>query len=553
MFIRDDSTPFLFTYLPQSYTETFTIGYLTGSQRRPDWAKGTPSKPPSFFYLYRRPGISKARFDYFRRHFLAVEEVNKGPLARKGYKLDFIVAETYGEEIISVQKLLTCGPRMFPSMWDRRKLEHEAFMAAAFNVPMVSYASTIVAGKPVNKLLAKHPNKSPLYKTNCHNHIHYYYSLCTHAATSDKTKFSTFARTRPPDTQISKSVASVLTAFNWTHVVLLYLNSPDFEFGNIATIILSTLSSAGITVIATKYWDTPYHHGYFTNPFYKLIEETYRDTRIFVVLGNYYEHLGLMVAMQDKKLFDKGEYFVVGVDIEQYDSENPSKYLRGLLRDDIDPVAEKAYRSYLGVVPSSPVGFENFASLVNSYMEKPPFNFPNPLTYFGGEKRIRAEAAFLYDAVHLYARALMKVMNNGGNPRNGTAIIDAMKETHYKSAMGTIKSVNEMSFISSYIVYMDENGDAEGNYTLIARKTVPNKEDEEEGYGLFPVGVFSWRRTDSRLPTPEDCFTDCTIFYRPVDSFTTPVDFFKDPVDFFTDLKKLRILDRCAIGSRMRR
>ncbi|KAJ8910274.1 hypothetical protein NQ315_003341 [Exocentrus adspersus] len=41
--------------------------------------------------------------------------------------------------------------------------------------------------------------------------------FCTHAATSDKSKFPTFARTRPPDTQISKSVASVLTAFNWTH------------------------------------------------------------------------------------------------------------------------------------------------------------------------------------------------------------------------------------------------------------------------------------------------------------------------------------------------
>lgn len=83
-----------------------------------------------------------------------------------------------------------------------------------------------------------------------------------------------------------------------------------------------------------------------------------------------------------------GEYFVVGVDIEQYDADNPAKYLRGLLRDDTDKVAEKAFRNYLGVVPSSPVGFENFTMLVNSYMERPPFNFPNPLTYLGGTKRV---------------------------------------------------------------------------------------------------------------------------------------------------------------------
>ncbi|KYB25442.1 Guanylate cyclase 32E-like Protein [Tribolium castaneum] len=369
--------------LTETATETFTIGYLTGSQRRPGDLE------------YPRPGLTISG-----AISLAVDEVNKGIVGQRGHRLDFIVAETYGEEVISVQKTADLWTKNVSAyVGPQETCEHEAFMAAAFNLPMISY-------------------------------------FCTHYATSDKTKFPTFARTRPPDTQISKSVASVLVAFNWTHVVLLYLKSPDFEFGNIATIVLQTLASAGITVITTKYWDTPYHHGYGENPFYKLVEQTYRDTRIFVILGHYYEHLGLMVAMEEKKLFDKGEYFVLGVDIEQYDNENPSKYLRGLLRDETDPVAQKAFRNYLGVVPSSPVGFENFTILVNSYMEKPPFNFPNPLIFVGGSKRIRAEAAYLYDAVHLYAKALIQVLDEGGNPRNGTDIIDHMKETHYKSAMG---------------------------------------------------------------------------------------------------------------------
>lgn len=42
--------------------------------------------------------------------------------------------------------------------------------------------------------------------------------FCTVNETSDKSKYPTFARTRPPITQISKSVASVLTYFNWTSV-----------------------------------------------------------------------------------------------------------------------------------------------------------------------------------------------------------------------------------------------------------------------------------------------------------------------------------------------
>lgn len=42
--------------------------------------------------------------------------------------------------------------------------------------------------------------------------------FCTRHETSRKKDFPTFARTRPPDTQISKSVASLLLAYNWTQV-----------------------------------------------------------------------------------------------------------------------------------------------------------------------------------------------------------------------------------------------------------------------------------------------------------------------------------------------
>ncbi|KAK9753824.1 Receptor family ligand binding region [Popillia japonica] len=97
---------------------------------------------------------------------------------------------------------------------------------------------------------------------------------------------------------------------------------------------------------------------------------------------------------------------------------------------------------------------------------------------------IRAEAAFLYDAVHIYAKALQKVLKKGEDPKNGTAIINYMKRTCYRSAMG-------------YMVYMDENGDAEGNYSLIARKALPDNPGE---YGLFPVGIFTVDRTNHALP-----------------------------------------------------
>lgn len=61
-----------------------------------------------------------------------------------------------------------------------------------------------------------------------------------------------------------------------------------------------------------------------------------------------------MLSLQQKHLLDKGEYFVVGIDIEQYDPSAPDKYLRGLLQDKTDEKSITAFKSYLGILPSPP-------------------------------------------------------------------------------------------------------------------------------------------------------------------------------------------------------
>ncbi|XP_049775726.1 guanylate cyclase 32E [Schistocerca cancellata] len=415
--------------------ERFLLGYITGLDRRPGDRK------------YERPGrtVSGAIS-------LAVERVNGrgGELWARGHSLHFEVAETYGEETTSIRRTAELWRRNITAyIGPQETCVHEARMAAAFNLPMVSY-------------------------------------FCTHQETSDKAVFPTFARTRPPDTQISKSVASVLLAFNWTQVSFLYLNSAEGEFRTVAATILETLKAAGVRVHFTRTWSEPYHHGYAPNHFTNIVADTYLDTRIYVILGYYYEHLGLMAAMEEKKLFDNGEYWVVGVDIEQYDADNPGKYLRDLLRQQEDANATRAFRCYLGVAPSAPRDMTNFSQLVSSYIQLPPFNIPNPVSVVGGVRLIRPEAAYLYDAVLVYSHALVAVLDAGGDPRNGTAIIDAVKRRHYSSAMG-------------YMVYMDENGDAEGNYTLLARQRHHREPGE---YGMYPVGVFT-RSASGRRALPD--------------------------------------------------
>ncbi|CAB0016883.1 unnamed protein product [Nesidiocoris tenuis] len=410
-----------------SYFFNIVIRYLTGSQRRPGDME------------YVRPGLTISG-----AISLAIDKLNRGLLNGTKYRLNFVVAETMGDELESIhQTAMLWKQNISAYIGPQETCLHEAKMAAAFNLPMISY-------------------------------------FCTNYETSDRQQFPTFARTRPPDNQISKSVAAVLLAFNWTHVSFFYQNSSDLM--TVADSIKSILKGAGITILTTRTWANPYHHGYMENPFVPMVEQTYRRSRIYVILGQHYEHLGLLVAMEERHLFDNGEYWVVGVDITQYDESEPSKYLRGLLQDEIEPNCLKAFKFYLGVAPSPPTNLSYFSSQVNHYLEKPPFNYPNPVGYLGGGKQIRAEAAYLYDAVMLYASAVLETHNAGGDIRNGTAIIEKIRCRHYRSAMG-------------YMGYMDSNSDAEGNYTLLARRDpVPGN------YGLYPVGGFSYRRISDSLP-----------------------------------------------------
>jgi hypothetical protein len=62
-----------------------------------------------------------------------------------------------------------------------------------------------------------------------------------------------------------------------------------------------------------------------------------------------------------------GNYFVVGLDIEQYDPKNPEKYLMGILHKEQEPWVGQAFQSYLAVFPSPLVGFEDFSQKVTKF------------------------------------------------------------------------------------------------------------------------------------------------------------------------------------------
>jgi hypothetical protein len=114
--------------LPLARGDVFTLGYLTGSQRRPGDQE------------YVRPGLSISG-----AISLAVTELNAGLMGERGHRLEFVVAETRGDELASIARTADLWTQHVAAyIGPQESCITEARMAASFNLPMISYVSTVL-------------------------------------------------------------------------------------------------------------------------------------------------------------------------------------------------------------------------------------------------------------------------------------------------------------------------------------------------------------------------------------------------------------------------
>ncbi|KAK3729406.1 hypothetical protein RRG08_053605 [Elysia crispata] len=120
--------------------------------------------------------------------------------------------------------------------------------------------------------------------------------------------------------------------------------------------------------------------------------------------------------------------------------------------------------------------YKTWESRVRELLYRPPINLEkNDLDDILGIKvNIPLFAAYLYDSVLLYARALHEALLTGGTPDDGALVFDKIKDRTFLSVQG-------------HEVYIDHNGDAEANFTVLALRPAQN----QFGRGLLPVGRFA--------------------------------------------------------------
>ncbi|XP_015596279.1 guanylate cyclase 32E isoform X2 [Cephus cinctus] len=383
---------------------------------------------------------------------LAIGTVNQSPQLLPERELKFLAADIGRRNDDSFAVL---GIRMMTEMRDSGAVAFigpddscraEALVAAAWNLPLISYK-------------------------------------CEDPEVSDRKVYYTFARTLPPTSKVSKSVVALLKSFGWTKVVVVCVTRRAWSEQ-----LKEFLTKHNILVTDT--YTVNDYIPIFESKLDDIVTATYFRTRVYIFVGEHIALVDFVKCLQKRKLLYTGDYVIVSVDDIIYD---PRKRKDITQRTYIDPYlpdrnmsqdVKFGFQSVLKLTPThvKNPNFEQICERIKKYSVQSPFCVPYHSHIF---KTIAMpiQAAHLYDAVMIYARAATEILEKGGDPRNGSAILSRIRNRSYHSVQG-------------YDVFIDENGDAEGNFTVVSLL------DDEEANGtikmsLQPVGYFHYSENDS--------------------------------------------------------
>ncbi|EDV30989.2 uncharacterized protein Dana_GF15131 [Drosophila ananassae] len=393
---------------------------------------------------------------------LAVEDVNKNPKLLLGKKLAFKPVDIGHKmsayrvrPLRAMTQMREAGVTAF--IGPDESCTSEALLASAWNTPMLSFK-------------------------------------CADSIVSNKSTFHTFARTLAPASKVSKSVISLLSAFHWEKFSIVVSSKPIFG-SDVARAIQELAEARNFTISHFKYISDYIPTTKTLSQIDKIIEETYLTTRIYVFIGEHIAMVDFVRGLQNRRLLESGDYIVVSVDDEIYDSNRRVNFME---RNYLDPYIRKeksksldkiSFRSVIKISMTYPQNphIRDICSKIKDYARKTPFLVPYHQRVFDNIS-VPIYGLHLYDSVMIYVRAISEVLQFGGDIYDGNLVMSRIFNRSYHSIQG-------------FDVYIDSNGDAEGNYTVI---TLQNDVGAASGGSLAkmtmqPVGFFAYDK-NSLIP-----------------------------------------------------
>ncbi|XP_050090825.1 receptor-type guanylate cyclase Gyc76C-like [Anopheles aquasalis] len=324
----------------------------------------------------------------------------------------------------------------------------------------------------------------------------------------------TFARTEPPDTQVTKSIISLLIYYGWRKFSIIH----EELWKNVATSLETQATRNNLTVNHVEMVFDNYKCCRFemdccrSGYWYTVIQKTMNRTRIYVFLGNSNQLVDMMTTMDGMQLFAKGEYLVISADMLTYSAKVSNKYLwraekPGNVRTctELPGNFEKRSRSLLMIVASEPhKSFENFTHKVREYTQKEPFFFKQPSLFDQFVKYVSIYAAYLYDSVQLYAWALDKLLKEEQRHRPLTSDVIRDVASNGTKIIQTIINNRTYHSIAGATIKIDEHGDSEGNFSVLALKKVQYEEANFScPFRLLPVAHFQMSQPQNTNDTSQ--------------------------------------------------
>ncbi|KAK3089503.1 hypothetical protein FSP39_004136 [Pinctada imbricata] len=217
---------------------------------------------------------------------------------------------------------------------------------------------------------------------------------------------------------------------------------------------------------------------------------------IYVFLGDSHALIDFARALHRHPKVNQDEYVVITVDDRQYSSSSKTYFLKTPFETDLKTSHVEAFKPVLVVSPRHPnsTKWSAFLTDVRQLNTEPPINLPKPpnipnITVVGTPLSYRQEklchirhkqvaqqvpiyAAYLYDAIMVYARAVNQLLLEGKSVYNGSAVVQWIQNRSHMSIQG-------------FEVYIDPQGDAEGNYSLLSLKMTKNKPPSLQAFGGF--------------------------------------------------------------------
>ncbi|XP_006822423.1 speract receptor-like, partial [Saccoglossus kowalevskii] len=273
--------------------------------------------------------------------------------------------------------------------------------------------------------------------------------LCDEKEVSDKSIYSTYARTKPSFSEIAYAIVEVFKEYNWRRCTI--VSSDDPNFVSMTDTVFELFEKNNIEVTNHRPFPGNYVPGMamYSYDWDDTIRKTRQTTRIYLFLGSLVHHRHFIVNLYKAGVFSRDDTMVVTTSVD-ITFPGLQGYVKGVFDIDNNDIAMEAIKYSLVVEFRLPlIDYDDYVAFTDQYSRRTEYIFGG--LGIGVDNR----AFFLYDAVMQLCSALNQTIAEGGDITDGREVMSHVFDSTYQS-----KLARE--------AYIDENGDAFGEYELKA-------------------------------------------------------------------------------------